>query len=130
MKFKIGKNVNPTNIFQVEVLFMQGDGDGYPTRTYDQGIDANNAIPCIEFFQRCKALYQFGMRGDDGYWKVEGYYPVGVTDKVDPEYGLRENEGQWDIPDESEHTNGHASVTDIKMFWYNNSGVKHEVIYD
>jgi hypothetical protein len=126
MKFSMQEQVNPTNVFQLEVLFMHGDGDGYTTKVYTiKGLDPHNATEGIEFFQACIVAHSHGMGGDDGYWEIPGYYFPGeeAKDQEDDNWWG----GQWQIPQDSEYCDGHATVREIKMFWYTGAGVKHAV---
>ena len=129
MKLTIKEQVNPTNLFQVEVLFMHGDGDAYTTKTYDVGLVGTAAKAMLKFFTDCTKKYPQGMGGDDGYWAVPGYFDEGVSTEPDEEYGCYE-EGLYDIPSSSEYCEGHAQVQTVELYYYNGSGVKHRVAYE
>lgn len=113
MRFKKLEQVNPINSFILEVTFMHGDADSYSTEEVDIGINAQTAIPYIEFFERCRALYaRTGMGGSDGFWEVEGYQDF-----------------SYFIPTDITSEEGHADIESIKLYWYDSFGGKHEYEY-
>lgn len=119
MKYNINKtSYNPTNTFQVEVGFLHKDAI-----TIYCGIVCTNATPVLEFFLACKALTH------TRYWDVPGYYALGESNEKDSE-GHRLYEGQYDIPPGSPDCEGHAAVSTVTMFWYNNEGAKFGVAYE
>lgn len=98
------------NCFALEIEFMHGDADSYSKETICE-FNAEKLILAVQFFNQCNSKFKHGMRGSDGFWDVEGYDAFG-------DY----------IHCNSEYTAGHASIENIKVFYYDGIGTKYVCI--
>lgn len=103
-----------TSVYELEVLFMHGDGDGNTTKVFTYPADEMGGVKVIEhcnFLARCITAFPNGMCGDDGYWEVPGY----------------EEFGEGNFPLDNEYCEGHASVETFGIVYVNQDGVEFPV---
>ena len=104
-----------TLVYELEVLFVHGDADGYSTETYTYSADEIGGAKVVEhcnFLARCITAFPNGMGGDDGYWEVPGY---------------EEFCGEDGFPLDNECCEGHASVASFGIVYVNQDGVEFPV---
>lgn len=101
------KQVAPTNMFELCVTYMHGDADHYTKDKYYYGKgEEKKVLEHINFLAACMAKFPHGMGGNDGYWDVPGY----------------EEYGEDAIPRDNECCDGHATVEEVEVFWFNDEG--------
>lgn len=108
---RLRKGPDQVSVYELEVLFMHGDGDGNSVKTFIYDADEAGLLKVIEhcnFLARCVVAFPRGMGGDDGYWEVPGY----------------EEFGEDEFPLDNEYCEGHASVEAFGVIYVNQDGVE------
>lgn len=96
-----------TDCFELEIIFMHGDADRYSTNSF-RTFHSHKLVPAIEFFRLCVQKFPYGKGGNDGFWDVDGYSDYG--DEI--------------IPMDNPYCDGHASIEEINVYYYNSVGLK------
>lgn len=102
------------NVFELDILYMHGDADGYTkdTCTYENTVEGEVALlEHCNFLRRCILEYPHGMGGDDGYWHIPMYSVYG------DDY----------IPRDNPYCEGHATVESFGVIYIDYNAKEHTI---